>query len=59
VTLREQLAPRPGQRAQRLGLIAVGPQRGEAPVIGARQLARHHRVRLDALAPDFKLQRQA
>ena len=38
------LAPA-GQRAQRLGLIAIGLEHPEAVMIGARQLAQHKRVK--------------
>jgi hypothetical protein len=40
----DEVLPRPGQRPQRLGLIAVGLQHPEAVMVGARQLAEHERV---------------
>jgi hypothetical protein len=41
----DQILACPGQRPQRLGLIAIGLQHPEPVVIGARQLAQHERVK--------------
>jgi hypothetical protein len=41
----DEILPRPGQRPQRLGLIAVRLQHPEAVMVGARQLAQHERVK--------------
>jgi hypothetical protein len=40
----DEVLPRPGQRPQRLGLIAVGLEHPEAVTVGAGQLAEHERV---------------
>ena len=41
----DEILPRPGQRPQRLGLIAIGLEHPEAVMVGARQLAEHERVK--------------
>jgi hypothetical protein len=46
----DEVFARAGQRAQRLGGIAVGHDHAEAMTVGARQLGQHERIEAVALA---------